>query len=131
MKKLITVMVPAYNEESVIEMFYSRINRVTKDIKAYDFEILFINDGSTDETLSSIKKLRASDSRISFIDLSRNFGKEVAMLAGFDFAKGDAVIVIDADLQDPPELIPQMIEFWEQGYDDVYAKRNSRKANDC
>lgn len=127
MKKLITILVPVYNEESVIELFYHRISNVTNGIENYNFEVLFINDGSTDQTLPLIKQLRATDNHISFIDLSRNFGKEITMLAGFDFAKGDAVIIIDADLQDPPELIPQMIEYWEQGYDDVFARRKSRK----
>ncbi|MFP7492986.1 glycosyltransferase family 2 protein [Terribacillus saccharophilus] len=127
MGKLITIMVPAYNEEKVIEQFYSRVDIVTQNIADYEFEILFINDGSSDDTLSIIKGLRNFDSRISYIDLSRNFGKEVAMLAGFDYAKGDAVITIDADLQDPPEVIIDMIDFWEQGYDDVYAKRSDRQ----
>ncbi|SEU09431.1 Glycosyltransferase involved in cell wall bisynthesis [Salinibacillus kushneri] len=127
MKKLITIMVPVYNEEQVIEEFYSRVNEVTKRTDEYNFEILFVNDGSIDKTLAIIKKLRNSDHRISYIDLSRNFGKEVAMLAGFDYSKGDAVVIIDADLQDPPELIYDMISYWEQGYDDVYAKRIDRQ----
>lgn len=127
MNKLITVMVPAYNEEKVIEQFYSRMNIVTESISRYEFEILFINDGSTDETLSIIKQLRENDHRISYLDLSRNFGKEVAMLAGFDYAKGDAVVTIDADLQDPPEVIIDMIDYWEQGYEDIYAKRSNRQ----
>jgi polyisoprenyl-phosphate glycosyltransferase len=127
MRKLITIMVPAYNEEDVIEQFYNRINKVKKTISNYDFEILFVNDGSKDKTLSIIKKLRENDENISYVDLSRNFGKEVAMLAGFDYSKGDAVVIIDADLQDPPELIKDMIHYWEQGYEDVYAKRNDRQ----
>ncbi|UOQ86823.1 glycosyltransferase family 2 protein [Gracilibacillus salinarum] len=127
MSKLITVLVPAYNEETVIEAFYERLNKVTNSISHYQFEILFVNDGSKDKTLQIIKKLRASDGRISYVDLSRNFGKEIAMLAGFDYSKGEAVIIIDADLQDPPELISEMISYWEQGYDDVYAKRSNRK----
>ena len=92
----------------------------------YNFELLFVNDGSKDKTLNIIKTLKKSDNRISFINLSRNFGKEIAMIAGLDFVKGDAVIIIDADLQDPPELIPQMIEYWEEGFDDIYAKRRNR-----
>ncbi len=127
MQKLITIMVPAYNEEKVIEEFYSRIKDVTKNITGYNFEILFVNDGSSDQTLTIIKKLRDIDQRISYVDLSRNFGKEVAMLAGFDYSKGDAVVIIDADLQDPPELISEMIYYWEQGYNDVYAKRSDRQ----
>ncbi|GAA0486756.1 glycosyltransferase family 2 protein [Salinibacillus aidingensis] len=127
MEKLITVMVPAYNEEIVIKQFYSRINEVINGIRNYRFELLFVNDGSTDQTLEIIKQLRETDQRVSYVDLSRNFGKEVAMLAGFDYAKGDAVVIIDADLQDPPELIAEMIYYWEQGYDDVYAKRRDRQ----
>jgi len=124
--KRITILVPAYNEEAVLHKLYDRLKEVIKSIPAYQFEILFINDGSKDNTLSIIKKMRERDKRISYVNLSRNFGKEIAMLAGIDHAKGDGVIIIDADLQDPPELIPEMIKYWEMGYDDVYAKRRSR-----
>lgn len=92
----------------------------------YDWEILFVNDGSKDDTLNIIRKMRLTDKRISYVNLSRNFGKENAMLAGFDYATGDAVIIMDADLQDPPSLIPKMIELWEEGYQDIYAKRADR-----
>lgn len=92
----------------------------------YDWEILFVNDGSKDDTLNIIRKMRAADKRICYVNLSRNFGKENAMLAGFDYATGDAVIIMDADLQDPPSLIPQMLELWEDGYQDIYAKRADR-----
>ena len=91
------------------------------------FEIIYINDGSKDRTLSVMKKLKEKDSHISIIDLSRNFGKEIAITAGLDYAKGDAVVIIDADLQDPPELIKDMIEQWCQGYDVVSAKRTERQ----
>jgi polyisoprenyl-phosphate glycosyltransferase len=124
--KTLTILIPAYNEEEVLHQLYDRLNSVLSSIPHYEFEILFVNDGSTDQTLSIIKQLRKGDQRISYIDLSRNFGKEIAMIAGLDYAKGDAVIIIDADLQDPPELIPEMIRYWELGYDDVYAKRRSR-----
>jgi glycosyltransferase involved in cell wall biosynthesis len=124
--KTITILIPAYNEEEVIYQLYSRLTNVIDSIRFFNFEILFVNDGSKDNTVKIIKKLREKDKRISFIDLSRNFGKEVAMIAGLDFSIGDAVIIIDADLQDPPELIIEMIKFWEQGYDDVYAKRQNR-----
>ncbi len=83
--------------------------------------------GSKDDTLDIIKFLRKKDSRINYLNLSRNYGKEIAMIAGFDYIKGDALVIIDADLQDPPELIPEMIKYWEEGFDDVYAKRRSRK----
>lgn len=125
--KKITIVIPAYNEEESLPFLYKRLNEVTSKIKNYEFELLFINDGSKDKTLEIIKKYRAKDSRISYVDFSRNFGKETAMIAGLDYANGDCVIFIDADLQDPPELIPELIKYWEQGYDDVYARRRSRK----
>ena len=126
MKKLITIMTPAYNEEKVLPILFERLKNLASKNSKYDFEFLFINDGSRDKTIEIIKNESQKDFRISYIDLSRNFGKENAMLAGFDYAKGDALVIIDADLQDPPELIPKMIELWEQGFDDVYAKRESR-----
>lgn len=126
-KKLITILIPAYNEEAVLNMLYERLSNIINTTTNYNFEILFINDGSTDKTLNRIKKLRNTDTRVCYLNLSRNYGKEIAMIAGLDYSKGDAVIIIDADLQDPPELIPEMIQYWEQGYDDVYAKRKSRK----
>ncbi len=124
--KLITILIPAYNEEEVLHQLYTRLTNVLDELTDYQFEMLFINDGSKDRTLPILKGMREMDSRISYVDLSRNFGKETAMLAGFDHARGDALIILDADLQDPPELIPMMIDLWEQGYDDVFAKRNSR-----
>lgn len=124
--KKITILIPAYNEEDVLEQLHTRLNQVLTSLNDYDFEILFVNDGSKDSTLNIIQTLQKKDRRISYIDLSRNYGKEIAMIAGLDYATGDAVVIIDADLQDPPELIPKMIQCWESGYDDVYAKRNSR-----
>jgi glycosyltransferase involved in cell wall biosynthesis len=88
---------------------------------------MFVNDGSRDKTLEIIKEYAQTDHRIAYVNFSRNFGKEIAMIAGFDHVTGDATVIIDADLQDPPELIPEMIKYWEDGYDDVYAKRTSRK----
>ena len=127
MKKLITVIIPAYNEEKVLPLLFKRLDNLAKNNEGYDFEFLFINDGSKDRTIDLIRQKSDKDARVSYIDLSRNFGKERAMLAGFDYAKGDAMVIIDADLQDPPELIPKMIKLWESGYDDVYAKRKSRE----
>lgn len=92
----------------------------------YEWEILFINDGSEDKTLDIIRKLRESDNRIRYVDLSRNFGKENAMLAGFDYVTGDCAIILDADLQDPPSLILDMLKYWEEGYEDIYARRKNR-----
>ncbi len=125
--KTITILIPAYNEEAVLTQLYERLNTLAKTTPKYNFEFLFINDGSRDRTLPILKDLSKKDPRISYVNLSRNFGKESAMLAGFDYATGGATVIIDADLQDPPELIPRMIKFWEEGYDDVYAKRRSRE----
>ncbi len=127
MMKKVTILIPAYNEEESIPFLKKRVEELINKIKDYEFEILLINDGSSDKTLELIKKWREEDSRISYVDFSRNFGKETAMIAGFDYSTGDCVIIIDADLQDPPELIPEMLKYWEEGYDDVYARRKSRK----
>lgn len=125
--KKITIIIPAYNEEESLPFLYERLDKLMENMKNYDFEILFVNDGSKDKTISIIKELREKDKRISYVDFSRNFGKEIAMIAGLDYATGDCVIFMDADLQDPPELIPELVKYWEEGYDDVYAKRRSRK----
>jgi polyisoprenyl-phosphate glycosyltransferase len=124
--KKITILIPAYNEEEVLHQLYKRISTVADNLNKYSFEFLFINDGSTDNTIHILRELRKLDNRVNYVDLSRNFGKEIAMIAGFDYSQGDAVIIIDADLQDPPELIPEMIYYWEKGYDDVFAKRRNR-----
>ncbi len=123
----ITILIPAYNEAEVLRPLYERLGKLAHEASNYSFEFLFINDGSTDSTLEDIKQFAKNDKNISYLNLSRNFGKETAMIAGLDHASGDAVVIIDADLQDPPELIPKMIALWEEGgYDDVYAKRTSR-----
>ena len=124
--KKITILIPAYNEEAVLPKLFDRLNLLALDQNKYRFEFLFVNDGSRDNTLEIIKSEAEKNSRVSYLNLSRNFGKEIAMIAGIDAVDADAMVIIDADLQDPPELIPQMIEWWEQGYDDVYAKRSSR-----
>ncbi len=105
--------------------FHQAISQVVSELP-FDFEIVYVNDGSTDNTLNIIKQLRQSDRQVTLIDLSRNFGKEIALTAGLHKAVGDAVIVIDADLQDPPELIPELISEWLNGYDVVYAQRTHR-----
>lgn len=125
--KKISIIVPAYNEEESLPFLYERLTKLIDSMKDYEFEVLLINDGSKDKTLELIKEIRNYDQRFCYVNLSRNFGKEVAMMAGLDYAKGDAVIFIDADLQDPPELIPELIKYWEEGYDDVYARRKSRE----
>lgn len=124
--KTITVIVPFYNEESGLQEFYNSLTTTLAELSTYGFEILFVNDGSSDNGLEIVKQFTAKDQRVSYIDLSRNYGKEVAMTAGFDHAKGDAVVIIDADLQQPPEVIKEMITYWQQGYDDVYAIRKER-----
>lgn len=125
--KKISILIPAYNEAPVLEKLMVRLADLSKNTKKYELEFLFVNDGSRDDTLAIIKDFASKDPRVSFINLSRNFGKEIAMIAGLDHVTGDATVIIDADLQDPPELIPEMIRLWEEGYDDVYAKRRSRQ----
>ena len=122
---LVSVIVPVYNEQAVVGELHRRLSAVMQscDVRC---EILYINDGSEDETVAAIKDLPSGGCRIRLLDLSRNFGKEAAMTAGLDCATGDAVVVIDADLQDPPEVIPDLISGWQEGYDVVYAKRASR-----
>ena len=125
--KKISIIIPAYNEEESLPHLIERLTKLINSIENYEFEVLFINDGSKDKTLELIKQYRKEDNRISYVNLSRNFGKEIAMLAGLDYAVGDAVVFMDADLQDPPELLPELIKYWEEGYDDVYARRRTRE----
>ena len=126
--KKISIIIPAYNEEESLPYLYERLENMINPLEdRYEFEILFVNDGSKDKTIDLIKEYREKDKRICYVDFARNFGKEIAMKAGIDYCTGDAVIFLDADLQDPPELIPELIKYWEEGYDDVYARRKSRK----
>ena len=124
--KTITILVPCYNEENSLDIFFDRLQGVLANLKEYKIKVLLVNDGSKDNTLAKMQELHSKDPSVSYLSLSRNFGKENAMLAGLDYAEGDAVILMDVDLQDPPELIPEMIQEWENGYDDVYARRRSR-----
>ncbi|ATO43448.1 glycosyltransferase family 2 protein [Loigolactobacillus coryniformis] len=124
--KVVTVIIPFYNEEGGLQDFYDGLIETLDSLPTYNFEMLFVNDGSSDKGLELIDALSRRDQRVSYIDLSRNYGKEVAMTAGFDYAKGDAVVVIDADLQQPPAVIKEMLHYWEQGFDDVYAIRKER-----
>ncbi len=123
---LVSIVVPVFNEEAVVPEFHQALTEAISDLP-FALELLYVNDGSTDDTLSRIKALRQQDSRITLLDLSRNFGKEIAITAGLHKATGDAVIVIDADMQDPPELIPELVREWQNGYDVVYAQRTHRK----
>ena len=127
MKKLITVIIPAYNEEETLPDITKRLEKLSQKVPRYNFEFLFVNDGSRDKTLEILQDFATRDPRISYINLSRNFGKEIGVAAGLDYAQGDAVVIMDADGQEPPELIPTMIQWWEKGYDDVYARRNKKK----
>lgn len=122
---LISIVVPAYNEQEVLPEFHQRIGAVLNSLP-FDSEVLYVNDGSTDATLEVLQNLRERDDRVAIVDLSRNFGKEIALTAGLNKAEGDAVIVIDADLQDPPEVIPSLLAEWQRGYDVVYAQRLQR-----
>ena len=124
--KKVSILIPCFNEEQSLPLLYPELKKLMDSKTMYDWEVLFINDGSKDNTLNIIKALRSADRRISYVNLSRNFGKENAMLAGFDYVTGDCMVIMDADLQDPPSLIPQMLEYWEQGYQDIYARRANR-----
>ena len=125
--KTISLVLPAYNEEACIEALYSELKEVLGAQTQYSFELLFVNDGSTDSTEKLITNIIGKDDRVQLISFSRNFGHEVAITAGLDYARGDAVIVMDTDLQDPPQVIPRLIHEWEQGQDVVFATRQSRK----
>ena len=125
-KELLTIISPAYNEAENLDELYSRILNATENLNL-EIEIIYVNDGSNDNTIEVINRQSENDGRITVIDLSRNFGKEIALTAGLDHASGDAVIVIDSDLQDPPEVIPQLVEKWRDGNDVVNAKRIKRK----
>ena len=125
--KIITLIIPCFNEQEVLNLFYKEVSHVTNAMTDISFRFLFINDGSKDHTLDILKELSQNYENVSYLSLSRNFGKEAAMLAGLDYAEGDAVIIMDADLQHPPEMIPDMVKYWKQGYDDVCAKRKNRK----
>ena len=122
----ITIIVPCYNEEEVLDLFYPTVQAHVEKIDDCRFDYVFVNDGSRDETLNKLRALSAAHDEVTYISLSRNFGKESAMMAGIDFADGDAVIIMDADLQHPPETVAEMVKWWREGYDDVCGKRVDR-----
>lgn len=124
--KRITILVPCYNEQDSLPALSEALKSLMNQHHQYEWEVLLVNDGSRDNTISIIKEIRKEDKRFCYVDLSRNFGKENAMLAGFDYATGDAVVIMDADLQHPPSVIPEMLKKWEGGYDDVYGRRLTR-----
>lgn len=125
-KQLISVLIPAYNEEECLHELYKRVSDVLSKLEKYDYEILIINDGSKDKTLEILRDLNTKDKHLQYVNLARNYGKEIAMAAGLDYVKGDVVVILDADLQIPPEYIPEMLSYYEEGYDDVYGRRKSR-----
>ncbi len=123
----LSIVVPAYNEQEVLPEFHRRLAGALAEV-GLSWEVCYVNDGSRDTTLQVMLGLQAQDSRVAVVNLSRNFGKEIALTAGLDHARGsEAVVVIDADLQDPPEVIPQLIAAWRQGFDVAYAQRNTRQ----
>jgi glycosyltransferase involved in cell wall biosynthesis len=124
----LSVIIPIYNEEATLGELYPRVRAVLEGMRlAGDYEMIFINDGSRDRSLSMLHELAARDERVRYIDLSRNFGHQIAVTAGLDRAAGEAVVIIDADLQDPPELIPALYQKLHEGYEVVYARRRSRQ----
>jgi glycosyltransferase involved in cell wall biosynthesis len=125
-KKLISIITPIFNESEMIEEYLKSLNAVIEKINNFIFEIIFIDDGSTDGGYQILKNIAALDEHIIILKLSRNFGKDIALAAGFDYASGDAVIPMDADLQDSPEIIPQMINSWQDGFKIVLAERSDR-----
>lgn len=126
--KMISIIVPCFNEEEALPLFYKEIDKISKKMDDLDFEFLFINDGSSDNTLSVLKNLNEKDKRVRYISFSRNFGKEAAMYAGFENSKGSYVVVMDADLQDPPSLLPKMYNIVKkEGYDSAATRRVTRK----
>ncbi len=122
---MFSVVVPSFNEAGSLPALLARLTPVM-DAMGEAWEAVLVNDGSTDATLDAMQRLRAANPRIAIVNLSRNFGKEAATTAGLDHARGDAVILLDADLQDPPELIPELVAAWRRGFDTVYAQRRER-----
>lgn len=123
----ISVIIPMYYEEEVAEECYKRVKNVLISLKDYEHEILFVNDGSKDKTLEILESIAEKDKQVKVISFSRNFGHQCAVTAGLQYVTGDAIVVIDADLQDPPELIPDMLTLWKQGNEVIYAKRKTRE----
>lgn len=125
--KKISIVIPAHNEEGNVALVYEKINAVFSGLSDYDFEIIFVNDGSRDRTQQKLEELAQQYDKVKFIEFSRNFGHQPAVKAGMDYAHGNVVISMDGDLQHPPELIPQMIRKWEEGYDIVFTVRKYPK----
>ncbi|MGN1299294.1 MAG: glycosyltransferase family 2 protein [Candidatus Scatovivens sp.] len=126
MNKKVSIVVPMYFEEKVVEECYNRLTKILMNLENYDYEIICVNDGSTDNTLKILERLAQKDEKLKILSFSRNFGHQAAVTAGLRYVTGDAIVIIDADLQDPPELIPEMLKLWENGNDVIYGKRKSR-----
>lgn len=126
MTKILSIIIPIYNEEQIIPELHRRLTNAAKEITE-DYELIFINDGSRDNSLNELKKVAQQDSKSFFINFSRNFGHQIAVTAGIDHCKGEAIAIIDGDLQDPPELIPEMYRKHKEGYEVVYARRETRE----
>ncbi|MNB84013.1 putative glycosyltransferase CsbB [compost metagenome] len=125
--KLVTIVVPCYNEELSIQLFYNTVDGVLSNVQGINYDFIFVNDGSRDRTEEVISQLSSNTTNVGYINFSRNFGKEAAMLAGIEAALGDAVIIMDVDLQDPPSLLPQMIESWlYEDFEVIYTRRTNR-----
>jgi len=125
--KKISLVIPMYYEELVVEEWYKRVSKVLKVLQNYKYEIIFVNDGSKDKTLELLEEIAEKDNNVKIISFSRNFGHQAAVTAGLKEVTGDVIIIIDADLQDPPELIPDMISLWEQSNEIVHGKRKKRE----
>ena len=125
--KKISLVIPMYYEEKVVQECYKRVKSVVENIEDYNYEIIFVNDGSKDKTLDILEDIAKKDKNVKIISFSRNFGHQAAVTAGIKYVTGDAIVIMDADLQDPPELIPEMLKLWEQGNEVIYGKRKKRK----
>ncbi|NIS67240.1 MAG: glycosyltransferase, partial [Gemmatimonadales bacterium] len=118
-KQLLSIVVPVFNETEVVEACYERLTKVARSLPSFVYELLFVDDGSSDDTYAKLQAIAKRDANVRALKFSRNFGHQTAITAGVDHARGDCIVVIDADLQDPPEVIPEMIEKWREGYDVV------------
>ncbi len=126
-KKKISVVIPMYFEEEVVNECYSRMNDVLNKLDKYEYEIIVVDDGSKDNTLSLLEELARKDNKLKILSFSRNFGHQAAVTAGLKYVSGDVILIIDADMQDPPEVLEEMLELWEQGNEVIYGKRKVRK----
>ncbi len=126
MKKL-SIVIPMYYEEEVVDECYNRLEKVLNALKDYDYEIIFVNDGSKDKTLELLTTIADKNKKVKIVSFSRNFGHQAAVTAGLQYVTGDVILIIDADLQDPPELIPDMLKLWEDGNEVIYGERKSRE----